>query len=210
MAHHGHHGKSQHRQRDVPMPAMPGPRLVVIEPKLGLRRPERILDRPAMPLNRHPSSIPVPAGHQVEKNASWPSAMLRRIRSPRVHRPVSPSAYAPASRSASSQYAQSSSRSPFAPSPAERRCQALSSSPAAIASAGPATGGLSPQEGNPSVAFAPRTEPLPARLSLISTSPHPYTVSAAPQRNGTPAASARSIIASASRGLVAKGVPGGT
>src|SRR5215207_8513172 len=37
MAHHGHHGKSQHRQRDVPMPAMPGPRLVVIEPKLGLR-----------------------------------------------------------------------------------------------------------------------------------------------------------------------------
>src|SRR3954451_6295806 len=58
MAHHGHHGKSQHRQRDVPMPAMPGPRLVVIEPKLGLRRLERILDRPAMPLNRHPSFDP--------------------------------------------------------------------------------------------------------------------------------------------------------
>ena len=52
----------------------------------------------------------------------------------------------PASRSASSQYAQSYSRSPFVPSPAERRCQALSSSPAAIASAVPATGGLSPQE----------------------------------------------------------------
>src|SRR3954464_669344 len=60
-------------------------------------------------------SIPVPAGHQVEKNASWPSAMLRRIRSPRVHRPVSPSASSPASRSASSPYAQSSSRSPFVP-----------------------------------------------------------------------------------------------
>src|SRR4051794_10633873 len=58
MAHHGHHGKSQHRQRDVPMPAMPGPRLGVIEPKLGLRRLERILDRPAMPLNRHPSFDP--------------------------------------------------------------------------------------------------------------------------------------------------------
>src|SRR3954463_15269172 len=40
------------------MPAMPGPRLVVIEPKLGLRRLERILDRPAMPLNRHQSFDP--------------------------------------------------------------------------------------------------------------------------------------------------------
>src|SRR5215210_2232994 len=102
-------------------------------------------------------SIPVPAGHQGEKNASWPSAMLRRIRSPRVHRPVAPSAYSPASRSASSQYAQSYSRSPFVPSPAERRCQALSLSPAAIASAVPATGGLSPNELNRSVAFAPST-----------------------------------------------------
>ena len=46
MADHGHHGKSQHRQRDVPMPAMPGPRLVVIEPKLGLRRLERMASRP--------------------------------------------------------------------------------------------------------------------------------------------------------------------
>src|SRR3982751_6344588 len=102
-------------------------------------------------------SIGVPAGHQVEKNASWPSAMLRRIRSPRVHRPVSPSAYSPASRSASSQYAQSYSRSPFVLSPAERRGQALSSSPAAIASAVPATGGLSPHELKRSVAFAPST-----------------------------------------------------
>src|SRR3954468_21182542 len=40
------------------MPAMPGPRLVVIEPQLGLRRLERILDRPAMPLNRHPPFDP--------------------------------------------------------------------------------------------------------------------------------------------------------
>jgi hypothetical protein len=62
MADHGHHGKRQHRQRDVPMPApmpaMPGPRLVVIEPKLGLGRLERILDRPAMPLNRHQAFDP--------------------------------------------------------------------------------------------------------------------------------------------------------
>src|SRR5450759_436408 len=32
-------------------------------------------------------SMPVPTGHQVEKNAKSPSAMLRRINRPRVHRP---------------------------------------------------------------------------------------------------------------------------
>ena len=32
-------------------------------------------------------SMPVPAGHQVEKKARSPSAMLRRISRPRVHRP---------------------------------------------------------------------------------------------------------------------------
>jgi hypothetical protein len=30
--------------------------------------------------------MPVPTGHQVEKNAKSPSAMLRRISRPRVHR----------------------------------------------------------------------------------------------------------------------------
>jgi hypothetical protein len=47
-------------------------------------------------------SIPVPAGHQVEKKASSPSAMERRIKRPRVHRPERPSSYSAASRSASS------------------------------------------------------------------------------------------------------------
>src|SRR4029453_18705651 len=51
--HHGHHGKGQHHQRDVPMPAVPGPRLVVIEPKLRLGGLERILNRPAPPLDAH-------------------------------------------------------------------------------------------------------------------------------------------------------------
>src|SRR4051794_25857989 len=53
MAHHGHHGKGQHHQRDVPMPAVPGAGLVVSKPQLGLRRLERVLNRPAPPLDAH-------------------------------------------------------------------------------------------------------------------------------------------------------------
>src|SRR3954447_15316766 len=121
-------------------------------PSIAQRRPSTITS----------VSVPVPAGHQVEKKASSPSSRLRRIRSPRVHRPERASVYSAPSRSASSQYAQSDSRSPFVPSPAERRCQAPASSPAAIASAVPATDGvlpqdLLPQEWNTSVAFAPST-----------------------------------------------------
>src|ERR1700674_3721173 len=42
----------------------------------------------------------VPLGHHVEKKARSPSAMLRRIRRPRVHSPVRALLYSPASRSA--------------------------------------------------------------------------------------------------------------
>ena len=47
-------------------------------------------------------SIPVPAGHQVEKKASSPSAMERRTSRPRVHGPVRLLSSSAASRSASS------------------------------------------------------------------------------------------------------------
>src|SRR3954452_13131141 len=47
-------------------------------------------------------SIAVPAGHQVVKEAHSPSAMERRTSRPRVHKPVRPSSYSAASRSASS------------------------------------------------------------------------------------------------------------
>src|SRR5919112_799241 len=46
-------GESEHDKRDVPVPAVPAPRLVVIEPELGLGRLERILDRPARALDLH-------------------------------------------------------------------------------------------------------------------------------------------------------------
>src|SRR5215210_6332467 len=54
------------------------------------------------PSTRTKVSIGVSAGHQVEKNARSPSERLRRISSPRVHKPVRCSLYSSASRSASS------------------------------------------------------------------------------------------------------------
>src|SRR5918993_5386152 len=53
VAHGGHHGKGEHDQRDVPVPAVPGAGLVVSKPKLGLGGLERVLDGPAPPFNGH-------------------------------------------------------------------------------------------------------------------------------------------------------------
>ena len=53
MAHHGHHGKGEHDQRDGAVPPMPGPRLVVGQPELRFGRLERVLDGPTPALNRH-------------------------------------------------------------------------------------------------------------------------------------------------------------
>src|SRR3954452_17904823 len=90
----------------------------------------------------------VPAGHQVTKKASSPSAILRRITRPLVHRPDRLSLYSAASRSGSSRYGQSNRRSPWLPAPADNRRKAEGSSVLAIAAALPATGGLAPQELN--------------------------------------------------------------
>src|ERR1044071_4454129 len=65
------------------------------------------VSKPSSMAQRRPStatrvSIPVPAGHQVVKKASSPSAILRRISRPLVHRPDRPWLYSAASRSASS------------------------------------------------------------------------------------------------------------
>src|SRR5689334_11519803 len=72
-------------------------------------RPNSVLavSKPSSMAQRRPStatrvSIPVPAGHQVVKKASSPSAIVRRIRRPLVHRPDRLSLYLAASRSASS------------------------------------------------------------------------------------------------------------
>ena len=72
-------------------------------------RPNSFLavSKPSSMAQRRPStatrvSIAVPAGHQVVKKARSPSAMLRRIRRPLVHRPGRFSLYSAASRSASS------------------------------------------------------------------------------------------------------------
>src|SRR3954463_6643120 len=101
--------------------------------------------------------IGVPAGHQVEKYANSPSVRLRRIRSPRVQVPVRVGLNSSAARSASSRYAQSYSRAPLVPSPADRRIHAEGSRPRAIASAVPATSGLPLHELKGCVALTPST-----------------------------------------------------
>ena len=46
-----HHGKGEHDERDVTMPAVPGSEFVVVEPELVFGCLEAILDRPAMALD---------------------------------------------------------------------------------------------------------------------------------------------------------------
>src|SRR4051812_38268861 len=49
----GQHCEGQHDKRDVPVPAVPGPGLVVVEAQLVLGGLEAILDGPAPALDRH-------------------------------------------------------------------------------------------------------------------------------------------------------------
>ena len=74
--------------------------------------------------------------------------MPRRISNPRIHRPTLPGRYSSAARSASSRYAQSESRAPLVPSPADGRYQAAGLRSCAIASAMLATSSLPIQELN--------------------------------------------------------------
>src|SRR4029450_5188168 len=53
LTHPRQHGKGQHDQRDMPVPAMPGAGLVVSKPEFGLGGLERVLDGPAAPLHGH-------------------------------------------------------------------------------------------------------------------------------------------------------------
>ena len=46
MADHHQHGEGEHHQRDMAMPAVPAPGLVVGEAQLGFRGLERVFDRP--------------------------------------------------------------------------------------------------------------------------------------------------------------------
>src|SRR5947207_15704273 len=53
MADHRHHCEGEHHQRNVAMPPMPRPALVVIEPELVFRGLKTVLDRPPMAFDRH-------------------------------------------------------------------------------------------------------------------------------------------------------------
>ena len=56
------HGKGQHDKRDVPMPAVPGAGLVVIETEFVFGRLEAVLDGPAPPFDRHQGFYCGPGG----------------------------------------------------------------------------------------------------------------------------------------------------
>src|SRR4051812_230965 len=67
---------------------------------LAVSKPSSIAQR--CPATLTSTAIGVPAGHQVAKKARAPSAMVRRISRPLVHRPDRLSLYSAAARSASS------------------------------------------------------------------------------------------------------------
>ena len=92
MADDGHHGEGEHDEGDMAVPAMPGAGIVMIEAEFILGSFKTIRDSPAMTFHRDQLCIGVPLGHQVEKKARSPVAMLRRIKRPRVHSPARVSA----------------------------------------------------------------------------------------------------------------------
>ena len=51
MADRSQHGEGQHHQRDMPVPAMPGPGFIVVQPEFVLRRLKAVLNRPTMAFN---------------------------------------------------------------------------------------------------------------------------------------------------------------
>lgn len=68
MTDDGHHGEGEHDERAVPVPAMEGTRLVMIEAELGFGGLEAVFDRPAMAFNRdqllHGRSLGTPSGEE--------------------------------------------------------------------------------------------------------------------------------------------------
>src|SRR4051812_23888867 len=82
-----HHGKGQHDKRDVPMPAVPGPGLVVVETEFVFGRLEAVLEGPAPALDRHQGFNSDPGGApSSEKGQLYPFLREQRAH-PRLHLP---------------------------------------------------------------------------------------------------------------------------
>jgi hypothetical protein len=71
----GHHGESEHDERDITAPSMSGARLVVIEAEFVLRRFETVFDRPMVSFDFRQSFDGRPV--RVVKKARSPSAISR-------------------------------------------------------------------------------------------------------------------------------------
>ena len=112
--HRRQEGERQHRQGDVPVPAMPAAHLVAVQPDLLLGRFEALLDRPA-PIRASASRL-VAAG----PNTTW-YAISSGLES--LRRTSSQWSHGACCRRHSRNRAQSYRRSPFDPAPALRRRQ---------------------------------------------------------------------------------------
>ena len=70
MANDRHHGEGEHDKRDMPVPAVPGACLVVIQTELVLGGFEAVLDGPAMTFHRHQlfhgCALGAPSGEEGE------------------------------------------------------------------------------------------------------------------------------------------------
>jgi hypothetical protein len=75
----------------IPVPATPGPGLVVVEADFGLGRLESIRDRPTLALERHQGWYSGPGWAPSRKKARAPSERRRRISRSRAHGPESAS-----------------------------------------------------------------------------------------------------------------------
>src|SRR3954463_7018205 len=137
----------------MPVPAVPRASLVVSKSKLRLSRLERVLDGPTPPLNRHQGGDPGPGrapGREEGKLAIVQAAADQKSACPQAGEGL-----VVFGRIQVGQLAISPVIQPLAFRAVLRR-QALPGpllSPAAIASAAPATGGFLPQELNTSVAL---------------------------------------------------------
>ena len=161
MADAGHHGKRQHDQADVPVPAVPGPvdqlrcSTVVVRAKHGLGGLEAVLDGPAAALDLAQlggtRAGQAPDGEDrkravgqaaPDQQAAGPSAAQRLVELSRVK--VGQPEVGPIVKAWT-----------LVPGPAARRCQSEASSAWAISSAGPDTAGVRPQAWKRCVALTP-------------------------------------------------------
>ena len=158
LTHPRQHGKGQHHQRDMPVPAVPRPALIVGQSEFCLGGLERVFNRPAPPLNGHQlldrrarraprrkiGQAPVRQAAPHQKTTR-PQALVERgverVSLQRSQLQIGPVVQA----------------RPLSTRPAERRIQSSSTRAVAISSAVPDPAASAPQDQNECWPVTPRT-----------------------------------------------------